>query len=143
LSSDPSASADADFDVDLMLHRLEDALDQALKDGYKGLLCTGDMTYEFGPRKDFAKLMEYEWRLEDLFRKRQELFGICQYHRDTLPHEAVRQGLLTHRGLFISETLSRVNPHYIPSGVSSDQVAGSSALDRMITILCQLQNPVS
>ena len=41
-------------------------------------------------------------------------FGICQYHVDTLPPEAVRQGLLTHPSLFINETLSRMNPHYLP-----------------------------
>jgi hypothetical protein len=140
LSSDPSVSSDGDFNVDVMLHRLEDALEQALDDGYKGILCTGDMTYEFGPRKDFSKLMEYEWRLEDLFRKRQEIFGICQYHRDSLPHEATRQALLTHRELFINETLSRINPHFIPSRPADIHDAKNRALDEMIGTLCQLQN---
>ena len=40
--------------------------------------------------------------------------GVCQYHADTLPAQAVGQGLLTHPSLFINETLSRVNPHYVP-----------------------------
>ncbi len=35
-----------------MLHKLEDALDQALSDGYKGLWATGDMTWEFGSEKN-------------------------------------------------------------------------------------------
>ena len=96
LSSEPAVAADGSFNIDLMLHKIEDALDQALDDGYKGLFAAGDMTWEFGPKKDFAKLMEYEWRLEKLFQKRQELCGICQYHQDTLPREVVRQGLLTH-----------------------------------------------
>lgn len=141
LSSEPSVSADGDFNVDLMLHKLEDALDQALKDRYKGLWATGDMTWEFGPQKNFTKLMEYEWKLEELFRKRPELCGVCQYHRDTLSHEAMRQGLLTHRMFFINETLSRINPHYAPSGrLWRDQTAKNSELDETINALCQFLN---
>src|ERR1700722_7286144 len=97
LSSDPVTSPDGSFDVGLMLRKLEDAINQALSDGYEGLWATGDMTWEFGSEKNFTKLMEYERGLEGLFRKRRELSGICQYHRDALPHEAVRKGLLTHR----------------------------------------------
>lgn len=141
LTSEPSVSEDGDFDVASMLHKLEDALDQALKDGYKGLWATGDMTWEFGPQKNFGKLMEYEWKLEELFRKRPELCGVCQYHRDTLPHEVMRQGLQTHRMIFINETLSRINLHYAPSGrLSRDQRAKNAELDETINALCRLQN---
>jgi len=139
LSAEPSASADDDFDTDLMLHKLEDALDQALADGYKGLCATGDMTWEFGSRKNFARLMDYERRLEELFRRRQELFGICQYHRDTLPVAATRQALLAHRTIYISETLTRVNPLYVPPGLASVQLALDSELDETIDSLCELQ----
>jgi len=92
LSSETGVSSDGSFDADLMMHKLEDALDQALKDGYKGLFATGDMTWEFGGSKDkdsFNKLLEYEWRLEKLFRKRPELSGVCQYHSDTLPAQEI------------------------------------------------------
>ena len=115
LSSDQGHLVDGHFDVDLMLRALEDAVQQALTDGYLGLWATGDMTWEFGSRKEFAKLLEYEGKLEDLFRRQPVLSGICQYHAETLPPEAVGQGLLTHPSLFINETLSRVNPHYIPA----------------------------
>jgi hypothetical protein len=116
LSSEP-ASTDGDFDTDMMLDSLEDALDQALDDGYEGLWATGDMTWEFGSEKNLAKLMAYEYRLEELMLKRPELSGICQYHQDTLPREATRQALLTHPLIFVNETLSRVNPEYAPSGL--------------------------
>ncbi|HEY3853603.1 MAG TPA: MEDS domain-containing protein [Verrucomicrobiae bacterium] len=116
LSSQALTSADGSFDVELMLQSLDDAVDRALNDGYKGLWATGDMTWEFGHEKNFPKLMEYEYRLEDIFSKRPQLCGICQYHRDTLPHEATRQALVTHQMVFINETLSRINPHYVPAG---------------------------
>jgi hypothetical protein len=32
-----------------MMAKLEDAVTQALADGYKGLWATGDMGWEFGP----------------------------------------------------------------------------------------------
>jgi hypothetical protein len=100
------------FDVGRMLESLSDALDQALSAGYDGLWASGDMAWEFGPTKDFSKLLEYEWQLEELFCERPELIGVCQYHADTLPREAVRKGFLAHPALFISDTLAIDNPYY-------------------------------
>jgi hypothetical protein len=139
LSSDTTLNTEGAFDVDLMLNKLEDALDQALGDGYHGLFAVGDMTWEFGPRNDFSKLLEYEWRLEKLFRKRRELRGICQYHQDTLPREATRQALLTHRTLFINETLTRINPYFVSAELFPDEMATNPELDEMVTALCRLQ----
>lgn len=113
LSSDRSHLVDGRFDVDAMLRMLEDTVSQALRDGYAGLWAAGDMTWELGPQNDFSKLMEYEWRLEEAFQKHPQLCGICMYHRDTLPTEALAVGLESHRSVFINETLSRVNPHYV------------------------------
>ncbi len=110
----PHLADDRDFSSDSMITGLEEALKDALADGYAGLWATGDMSWEFGPQQDFSKLLEYEWRLEELFRKHPQLGGICQYHADTLPHDAVQKGMLVHRGLFVSETLSIINPHYRP-----------------------------
>lgn len=136
VSSEPVLEGD-DFNVEQMLQKLEDALDQALKDGFKGLWASGDMTWEFGPEKNFEKLLEYEWKLEALFKKRKELHGICQYHCDTLPRQAVRDGLLAHHTVFINETLSRLNPHYINSKLPSEKMAATLVLDKMIAELCQ------
>lgn len=140
LSSETVTTADGGFECELMLHKLENALDQALTDGYKGLWASGDMTWEFGPKKNFEKLMEYEQGLENLFRKRSELCGICQYHRDTLPHEVTRQGLLTHPALFINETLSWVNPHYLPTALPPNHLAPNPEMDATIAALCQFSN---
>ena len=71
------------------------------------------MTWEFGSEKEMGKLLEYEWKLEDLFGRLPGLSGICQYHIDTLPRDAVQKGLLAHQSIFINETLSRLNPHYV------------------------------
>ena len=119
LSSEQHNASDGRFDVDAMLQGLEEALLQALKDGCKGLWASGDMTWEFGRAADFSRLLEYEWRLEEFFQKHPQLEGICQYHADTLPAEAIKQGQISHPSIFVSETLSLVNPHYLPRGFTS------------------------
>jgi hypothetical protein len=53
LSSDQKHLVKGCFEVDRMMSTLEDALDQALADGYDGLWAIGDMSWEFGPQKDF------------------------------------------------------------------------------------------
>jgi MEDS: MEthanogen/methylotroph, DcmR Sensory domain len=137
LSSESTSLSDGGFDGALMLRHLEDAVDQALKDGYRGLAATGDMTWEFGAERDFSKLMEYERGLEQLFQGRPELCGICQYHRDTLPPDVPRQALLTHRSLFINDTLSRVNSHYVPAGHPRELTAKDAELDEMVAAVCR------
>ena len=136
LSCEPVTSG-GDFDIEAMLNKLEDSLNQALNDGYKGLWASGDMTWEFGPKKDFSRLLEYEFRLEELFRKRKELWGVCQYHKDTLPQDVMRKSLLIHPGVFISDTLTRINPHYLKSLWPADQKT-THKLDQMVATLCDM-----
>jgi len=135
LSSD-SVSEGEEFIADVMIAKLEDFLNQALKDGYKGLWASGDMTFEFGPRKDFSKLLEYELKLEEMMHRRKELCGVCQYHSDNLPKDAMRQGLLVHSHVVINETLTMFNPHYLSSSWPAD-LSTSSKLDEMITNICR------
>jgi hypothetical protein len=134
LSCEPVSSG-GNFNSKAMLGKLEDLLDQAIKDGYKGLWASGDMTWEFGPSKDFSKLLEYELGLEEMFGRRQELCGICQYHHDTLPRDAMRQSLLVHPVLVINETLKIMNPYYLKSNWPPD-LQTHEKLDEMINDLC-------
>ena len=136
MSSDQSHLSGGGFDVDKMIGKLEDAIVQALTDGYKGLCATGDMSWEFGIEKNLPKLLRYERQLEELFRGQPMLCGICQYHSDLLPHEILRQSLLTHRAVFINETLSRINPHYAEATPDEDSM--NLKLDAMITELREL-----
>lgn len=132
LSSEQQHLVDGHFDPDRLMGTLEKTLKRALQDGYAGLWATGDMTWEMGPDRDFSKLLEYEWRLEGFFREHPELGGICQYHADTLPWEAVRQGLLAHRGVFVNETLSLLNPHGLGPGSSTRGMADDSEMDSFL-----------
>jgi hypothetical protein len=139
MSSEQRHLVEGRFDVDRMLFTLEDALSQALNDGYSGLWATGDMTWELGPQNDFSKLLEYEWRLEELIRKHSTFSGICQYHCDTLPAQVLRQGLLSHPSIFLNETLSHINPHYLHADSYSDQAAMNPELELVINSLRQVE----
>lgn len=113
-SSDRHHLADTGrFSVDYMMAALEQALQEALEDGYAGLWATGDMTWELGPELGSGKLLEYEWRLERFMQTHPEMGGICQYHIDSLPITTVREGFCAHAEIFVNETLSLINPHYV------------------------------
>jgi len=126
LSSDESHLVDGQFDSERMLALLEDAIDEALRDGFRGLWATGDMTWEFGHEKNFVKLLDYERGLEQLFEKHASLSGVCQYHTDTLPIGVVEQGLHVHKGIFVNETLSRINPHFLSHEALANRPRGSA-----------------
>ena len=137
LSSDQQHLADGSFDIDRMLNTLDNLLSNALRDRHPGLWAVGDMTWELGPLRDPARLLEYEWRLEKIFRQRPQLSGICQYHADTLPRELMRQSLLVHPSIFVNQTLSLINPYYLHSEAHANVADHSASLDPVITRLCE------
>ena len=104
------------FDVSGMVEMLGEALRRALDDGYAGLWATGDMSWEMGSEKNLPKLLEYERRLEEFLEAHPQMSGVCQYRTDTLPASAVIHGRMTHRSLFINETLSLLNADYVHAG---------------------------
>ena len=128
LSSSRSHLVDGRFDIGGMLALVENAIREALRDGYSGLLATGDMTWEFGDERDFVKLLDYERGLEALFEKYDTLSGVCQYHVDSLPIGVVEQGLQVHPGVYVNETLSRVNPYFL----RHESLAGSGRLQQIL-----------
>ncbi len=138
LSSDQSHLADGKFDVERMMQTLKEAVDEALADGYAGLWATGDMTWEFGPERDFSKLVEYEWKLEHFIRGNACLSGVCLYHADTLPREASLGGLVTHTSMFVNETLSKINRHYVLPTAFTDRLANDAELLSALDELCRL-----
>lgn len=135
LSSDRTQLSDGGFDVEQMVGKLKEAVGQALRDGYKGLWATGDMSWEFGPERNFQKLLRYERRLEQLFEEEPALCGVCQYHSDLLPQEVLRQGLMTHRAVFGDERSRGSNPHYRETGPAPGETLFNEELDEAIARL--------
>jgi hypothetical protein len=78
-----------------------------------------------------------------LFQQHPALCGICQCHADTLPAEVLRHGLLTHPSLYINETLSRLNPHYVEGESFTTPSYNTAALDQTIRDLCIVPDALS
>jgi hypothetical protein len=136
LASASDHLVDGRFDIEQMVGMLDAAVDAALADGYAGLFATGDMTWELGPAADFSKLIDYEWCLEQLFIKQPALSGICQYHVDVLPRAAVRDGVVSHAAVFVSDTLTRINPHYALGRSPADRkTTAAPGLDDMLRLM--------
>lgn len=141
-SSEQTHLADGRFEIDRMMEALQGAVTRALLDGYAGLWATGDMTWELGPERDFSKLLEYEWRLEEFMRAHPALSGICQYHTSTLPREALRHALVSHQGIFVNETLSQINPHFLPRALFTPEAARSPEIDAAVSLYAGGTGPV-
>jgi signal transduction histidine kinase len=114
LSSDRShLNADGSFDPGALVEGLTASIDEAVRSGFGGLCASGDMRWELGADENFERLVEYEARLERLFRSK-PLRGLCQYRRDILPARAIRDALVTHRSTYIGGSLNRDNLFYVP-----------------------------
>ena len=124
LSSARDHLESGDFLPEAMIENLCALTDHAVSDGFQGLCATGDMRWELGPDHNFSRLLEYEALLEQALCDK-PIRGICQYHRDTLPPQAVRDALVTHRSTYIGDALNRDNLYYIPPELLLDSLDGS------------------
>jgi len=133
LSSDRSHLIDGKFEPNAMVDELCASIDQAVKDGFQGLCATGDMRWELGADENFDRLLEYEAQLEKVFREK-PLWGICQYHRNMVPAQAIRDALVSHQAVYVGDRLNRDNLFYLPPELlleGSDRLAGSSHAEWM------------
>src|SRR5262249_19754969 len=139
LSADQGHMVDGEFDPAAMLKTLSATVAQARADGYHGLWATGDMLWEFGAPKNLSKLLAYELGLEAFCRAEPCMSGICQYHRETLPAEAVQVALYAHKTLYINDVLAKTNPNYLQSAMlaaSDDSEATGQRLSETLARLC-------
>jgi len=113
LTADRSHLAGGRFDPQAMVDMLRMLIDDSVAQGFAGLCATGDMRWELGDDSNFEQLLEYEARLEQLFHEK-PLRGICQYRRDVVPAQAVRDALVAHRSAYLGAVLNRDNLFYIP-----------------------------
>ena len=135
LSSGRSLLPDGRFDPQRMIDSLCVLIDGALDEGFEGLCATGDMRWELGADENFDLLLDYEARLEQVFREK-PLRGICQYRRDIIPSRAVRDALLTHRSAYVGGVLNRDNLFYMPPELLLEQRTGG-AVSKQGEWMCQ------
>jgi hypothetical protein len=67
LSSDTRHLVNGSFSAERILGLLNDAAEQTHCDGYRGLLATGDVSWEFGPERDFLNYSTMNGGLKSCF----------------------------------------------------------------------------
>lgn len=114
------------FEPAAMVGMLRGLVESALRDGFSGLWASGDMRWELEDDANFARLGEYEARLEKAFDDL-PLSGVCQYHRHTVPPDALRAAFLAHRSVYVGQTLHADNFYYLPPDLLLDGQDASAA----------------
>lgn len=99
LTKERAHLVDGHFDAERMLRMLNDAVEEALNDGFTGLRTCGDMSWLLDNPPGGHHVVEYEAVLNQFFRNVRAL-GMCQYDRIRLP-----VGLLDHAGIASHSTI--------------------------------------
>jgi two-component SAPR family response regulator len=100
------------FSLDVLLEKLESAVQQAESDGYRGLHIAIEMSWVLQQRSSLARLAEYEARINTSFSS-SRLALLCQYNRQRFPAEILLDVLRTHPEVRTDQTI-HVNPYYLP-----------------------------
>lgn len=100
------------FSPDRMIHKLDEAVKDALAAGFKGLAAAGDMSWVLERAPGTESLAEYESRLNDFYAKSRAL-GLCQYSAQ-LPKEFLDHCIATHPVIRIDGPVALENPFYEP-----------------------------
>jgi len=101
------------FDPDRMIKLLRQTERLALKEGYKGLRATGEMSWSFTKLPGVERLIEYEAKLNNFFPK-SKCIAICQYNEKKFNAEILLDVLHTHSITVIHGSVCE-NPYFIPS----------------------------
>ena len=113
---------DGYFDPDRMIELLKQVQEKALKDGYKGLRVTGEMTWILTTWPGVERIIEYEAKLNYFFPESM-CTALCQYNENKFKPEILLEVIHTHPFLIIYDTLYE-NPHYSPPDEFFAQLRG-------------------
>lgn len=125
------------FDPDWMINFLTEATGEAVKDGFKALRVTGEMTWILGGEPGVERLIEYEAKL-NYFLPKHDCLVICQYNRHRFPARTLIDVIHTHP-LVIYGTMVCRNFYFVPPEEFLKQEAqdGSMELERLLAGLLE------
>ena len=92
---------DGRFDCERMLTMIDDAVRQAIADGFSGLRVCGDMSWLLLEAPGSAEVGEYEARLNQFFANTRSA-AMCQYNRQRLPPPLIDMALATHSTVVVA-----------------------------------------
>jgi len=120
---------DGQFEPDKMIALLGEETDKAIAEGYTALRATGEMTWALAGEPGSERLVEYESRINELF-KTHKLYGLCQYDRRRFDSEMLLDILHVHPNvLFGKEGYDNSQMYYVPPQAFLERDRQSATLD--------------
>jgi len=121
------------FDCEAMLALLNDAVEQALNDGFKGLRAAGEMTWILSGAPGSNEALEYEALMNEFYPKSRAL-GLCLYNRSRFEPDILDDMLRTHPRVMIDQRL-RKNPFFEPPRVFFKRCSVKERFDHRVSQL--------
>lgn len=111
-SSKETYLKDETFDPDRMLQMLNEITQEIISKGFTALRISGEMSWFFKGQSDYAKLIEYEAKL-NIFLHNYPAIGLCQYDQRRFNSEVLLDVIRTHPYVIIGNKVYD-NFYYIP-----------------------------
>lgn len=105
------------FSKDAMLARLENAVTEAVTEGYVRVRLLGDMSWVMGTGVDTDTVFAYEAEVNALSPRHPASF-MCLYDLDRFDGSLVMEVLRTHSKILLNGMVIQ-NPYYVPPGAGS------------------------
>ncbi|MGC8817259.1 MAG: MEDS domain-containing protein, partial [Candidatus Hadarchaeum sp.] len=112
LSSDETYLQGGYFDPDRMIAVLKQTEERAIREGYRGLRISGEMTWALKKNPGAEKLVEYEAKLNYFF-PNSKTAAICLYNEKKFPPDILLNIIYTHPRIIIAGYIYE-NCTYIP-----------------------------
>ena len=124
---------DGYFDSERMLRLLNNAVEQALNDGFTGLRTCGDMSWLLDEAPGSSQVIEYEALLSQFFQNVRAI-GMCQYDRRRLSPGLLDHALATHPCAVVDGS-RKPNHFFQPAPVLASIPVAMAEVDRKLNEL--------
>ncbi|MFP3868014.1 MAG: MEDS domain-containing protein [Desulfobacteraceae bacterium] len=98
------------FNPDRMLVLVQTEIDRARREGYSGLVATGEMTWALRGYPGSDRLIEYELKLNEILN--QGCLCLCQYHRHHFDSKLIEEALAVHPLIMVGNKIFD-NPNFL------------------------------
>jgi PAS domain S-box-containing protein len=129
---------DGVFDTERTSTRLALEADEAVKQGYQGLIATGEMSWTLKGISSSKRFNEYESRLNSALSPDSSCITVCQYDLRSFPPESIREIIRTHpKIIFGGRVLD--NCYYIPPSEYLDDARVDSEVKHWLEHLVDIR----
>lgn len=121
------------FDPELTVQVFNDAIEQALKDGFRGFRAAADMSWALGIANGADQLIAYEALLRSLFATCR-VTGLCLYDQGRMPLKVLNGALVTHPIAGTGSGEFTASPFYEPAVAALPEVDEAAVHDKLRTL---------